>query len=435
MSRLGRARTLTSSPFIRRVATLVSGTALGQAIVALTSPLLTRLYTPADLGLLAVFVAILSPVLSLASLRYEVSIVLPRSDRTAIQLLYLSIAVTVFASLVTGAIVLVLGGWTANALNVPRLADHFWLLPLSVLTGGLFQSLSYWGIRKKSFGVISQARLTQSLGMVITQLGFGALTLTPLGLFAGDALSRTMGSSRLARDAWAARRELGDPDWAGIRAAAYRYRRFPQFSLGPAVINSFNLQLPALLLSLQFGASPAGFFALGQRILGMPLNLVSTAVGQVFLGDAAEAARIAPDALMGRFTRSAGVLLVVGLLVVIPVAVTAPWLFGILFGERWASAGEYLQLLAPLFIAQFVSAPMGVLLDVLERQDLHLIREIARTILLVGGAVVAAMFSSSPESLVFALSISASLGYIVGLMLVFRALTNVSKSPLDEGGV
>lgn len=409
--------------FVRHVLLLAGGTALGQIVVALSSPALTRLYSPEQLGLLAIFVSVLSPVLSLAALRYEVAIVLPRRDEIALQLLYLSLGLVAVTSILTGIAVLTLGRWMAAVLNVPELSHYLWLLPLSVFAGGIFQSLTYWGIRRRQFKSIGQARLSQSLVLVATQLGMGLLSVVPLGLLLGDAASRAAGSTRLARDVFHQARNRDRPDWDSINGVARRYKRFPQFSVGPSVLNSLSLQLPSILLSAQFGATPVGLFAIGQRILGLPLNLVSSSIGQVFLGDVAGAAHAGPQALARRFTRAVRILAAVGSAVVIPAALVAPLVFGSLFGEQWAVAGQYLQLLSPMLIAQFVAAPMGVILDVLERQDLHLIREVARISLLLLAWWISQGWSEGPMAMVGVLSIASATGYLLGLLLVRRAVS------------
>lgn len=420
-------------PFVRRVSVLAGGTALGQLVIAVSSPLITRLYSPEDVGLLAVFISILAPILALASFRYDVAIVLPRQDSTAIQLVYLSLCLVMVSALFAASALLVIGPELASSLKVPQLKGYLWLLPVSIVGGGFFQTLSYWGIRKKSFKTIGQARLLQSVVLVLTQITLGVLSVVPSGLFAGDALSRGFGTSRLAREALKHAADLGPPCSRSLRNVAHRYRRFPQFSVGPAVLNTLSLQLPALILSYQFGATPVGMFAIGQRILGGPLSMVSTAVGQVFLGDTAEAAHVAPESLANRFIRAARVLAIVGAAVVVPVAATAPWLFRSVFGDDWQTAGRYLQFLAPMFIMQFVSSPMGSILDVLERQDLHVYREIIRMTLMLCAWQVWLTKSSEADTLVAFLSTAGAAGYAAGLVLVWKAIRD-SRDPRRRNG-
>ena len=48
--------------FVRNVVTLMTGTAIAQAIPILISPILTRLYTPNEFGILALYMAVVSVV-------------------------------------------------------------------------------------------------------------------------------------------------------------------------------------------------------------------------------------------------------------------------------------------------------------------------------------------------------------------------------------
>ena len=74
------------SEFGRNVLTLMTGTTIAQAIPVAITPILTRLYTPEDFGLLAVFVAFSTILGSISSGRYELAIMLPENDEDAINI-------------------------------------------------------------------------------------------------------------------------------------------------------------------------------------------------------------------------------------------------------------------------------------------------------------------------------------------------------------
>ncbi|MDT2285392.1 hypothetical protein P7H17_03750 [Paenibacillus larvae] len=61
----GRVRQLVSQsmlnrPFVKQVSVLAGGTAFSQLLLVAASPVLTRLYTPEQFGVLSVYVALLS---------------------------------------------------------------------------------------------------------------------------------------------------------------------------------------------------------------------------------------------------------------------------------------------------------------------------------------------------------------------------------------
>ncbi len=63
------------SEFSRNVLTLMAGTTIAQAIPIGISPILTRLYTPSDFGVYALFLSIATIFGSIANGRYELKII------------------------------------------------------------------------------------------------------------------------------------------------------------------------------------------------------------------------------------------------------------------------------------------------------------------------------------------------------------------------
>ncbi len=138
---------LPKSSFARNVAVIAGGTAAGQSIVVLASPIITRLYTPEEFGVLAVYTSFLGILSVLASLRYELAIPLPEKDRDAASLLVLSLGIVVFMSLFIGVGIWILGDYIIHWFNTPALHAYLWLLPLGVLMTGVYQvffRLYYW---------------------------------------------------------------------------------------------------------------------------------------------------------------------------------------------------------------------------------------------------------------------------------------------------
>jgi O-antigen/teichoic acid export membrane protein len=85
---------LARNRLVRSVGVLVGGTAFAHAITAATLPIVTRLYTPADFSVLAVFASLLSIVSVAACLRFDVAIPIPEHDAEAVNLLALALGCT-----------------------------------------------------------------------------------------------------------------------------------------------------------------------------------------------------------------------------------------------------------------------------------------------------------------------------------------------------
>jgi len=87
------------SEFSRNVLTLMTGTTIAQAIPIAISPILTRIYTPEDFGVFALFIAIVGFFSVIASARYEQAILIPKKDEDAINIFALGFIIICSISL------------------------------------------------------------------------------------------------------------------------------------------------------------------------------------------------------------------------------------------------------------------------------------------------------------------------------------------------
>ena len=86
--------------FFKNVAILVSGASLGQVIIVLSSPIITRLYSPEDFGIFALFSAVLGIVAVVGALRYELAIPLPESENKSKFIVILCFLLMFFLALI-----------------------------------------------------------------------------------------------------------------------------------------------------------------------------------------------------------------------------------------------------------------------------------------------------------------------------------------------
>src|SRR3954454_20274925 len=98
---------------------MVIGGALGQGMIVLVSPLLTRLYTPADFGVFAVFTALVLMLSVVATLRLETAVVLPERDEEAAALAWSALSAAVVIAGLVGLVGLLAVAPLARWLGTP----------------------------------------------------------------------------------------------------------------------------------------------------------------------------------------------------------------------------------------------------------------------------------------------------------------------------
>jgi len=411
--------------FAGDVARLVTGTTIAWAVVILASPLLTRLYTPESFGLLALFTSITGILGAVACLRYESAIMLPRTDAEAANLLAVSLLFPLLVALAAAAVLAVAAGPLLAALNAPELSPYLWLAPVSVFISGVFAALNYWNSRTRHFTRLSVARVGSAATTASATLGFGyaghATSGTLIGAsVGGQAVATAVLGGQILRDdhrvfrhAIRAREML-----AGMK----RYRDFPRYSTWAALLDNLALQLPTLLLAAFFSPAVVGFYALGHRVLSMPMSLVGSAIGQVFFQRAAQGRHdgTLTTVVVAVFRR----LVVFSICPFLLLILIGPDVFALVFGPGWREAGLYASILAPWTMVMLVSSPLSPLLAVLERQRTGLLFHAA----LISSRVVSLLIGGNVESVVIALTLCAASGAAIGLWKLIYTLNLVGIS-------
>ncbi|MBD3418447.1 oligosaccharide flippase family protein, partial [Candidatus Micrarchaeota archaeon] len=265
--------------------------------------------------------------------------------------------------------------------------------PLAVLANGIFLALNYWNSRTKRFGRLSIAKGAQSIVTSGAQLGLGISGATHAGGLIG---SRVLGIVSVAvllgkqtwQDAGHILRE--GANWRGIVAGFRRHRKFPLYSTWSALLNSISWQLPSFLLSSFFSTSVVGYYALGTRVLRLPMSLIGSAIAQVFFQRAAEAK---VEGTLDKVVESAyRRLVMLGMFPLLMLTIVGRDLFVIVFGDSWAEAGVYTQILSIWTFFWFISSPLSTLFSVLEKQKtgakFHIVIFTTRFLALGAGGVL-----------------------------------------------
>lgn len=358
-------KNILQNKFLKNVAVLASGAAVGQIIVLAATPFLTRFYSPESFGLLAFYAAILSVVSVISSLRYELAIPLAKTDEVAASVLVLSFTLVLFIAFCATVILFFLDDNIGQWFNLPEISQYLWLLPISIVLNGFYNISSYWAIRNKSFTAVAKTKITQATFMVIVQLA--AYKLGSVALIIGHTAGQFVGVGNLWLLAIKKNLKLFRAvRFSEIGKVAVRYRKFPLFSTWAGLLNAVGTQAPNILFVMFFGPAAAGFFFMANRIVSSPLSLVGNAIGQTFFAEAAAAKR------NGTLDKTAKRTVVKLFFIIIGpalfVAIFGSELFIYILGENWAEAGRMAQWITPMIVAQFITFPVGQLLAVKEKQ-------------------------------------------------------------------
>ncbi|KUK56721.1 MAG: Polysaccharide biosynthesis protein [Synergistales bacterium 53_16] len=419
------AKALPKSKTVRSISVLAGGTATAQFINILFAPLLTRVYSPADFGVLSAYTAILALLLAFSGLGYHLAIPLPKANNRAFNLLVLSMILhLLLCLLVATAIFFVPARWV-RILKWESLQPYFWLIPLGFAGGGFYNILNYWAVREKAFGVISRTRMAQSIFGGIAQIFLGYIGLRPIGLLIGQFINRTAGILSLTstfKDT-----TLRFPQFHRLKYVAKRYRRFPLYSSWGTLLNTASAQVTPILLVSWYSESIAGWFSLGNRLINLPLLLIGASVSQVYF-QKASASRFSGNTanVTEKFFKA---LAIVGIFPLIAIAIIAPNLFSTVFGKDWAISGLYVRFLAPYLIFQVLASPLSTVFFAMERQRTLLVFQAFLLITRVTSLYSGRFFETAEHSILF-YGVASAAAYCVYLLLILNISGNKLTTPM-----
>lgn len=409
--------------FLRDVLKLSFGTLIGRLITLAALPVLTRLYSPDDFAILAVYLAIVSTVAVAACLRLEIAIPLAKNDDDAANLLALAlVGLGVVASLVLLLILFIparLAGW----LGQPAIVPHLWLVPLGITFAGTYSAFQFWTTRARRFGSIARTRIGQVAAGVSVMLSLGWAGVAPLGLLLGNMLNIGSGGFSLGLQALRNDRDkLRTISPRRMQETLRHYRRYPIYSTPEALFNIAGVQVPVLLIAAHAGAE-AGFLLLAMQVMTAPMTLLGGSISQVYMSRAPEALR---EGRLAPFTMSImRRLVIIGVGPLILAGILAPLLFPLIFGEEWARAGVIVAWLVPWMALQFIASPVSMVLHTVARQNWAMILQFVGLVMRAGAVFIA--IEIYPDWIVPAFALSSSVFYFLYIVVVIRAAHLLQK--------
>lgn len=421
-----RNRYFTEKSFTANVLTLATGTAIAQGIAIVATPILVRIYTPRDFGLLAVLTTITGTVSIVASWRYETAIVLPAQDEDAVSLLVLSILIVFGMSGLSVFVIALFSKQITVLLGEPELEQWLWTIPPSLLFTGLYQALSYWSTRKQDFQWLSLSRVSQFATTLVSQLGIGLfVTSGVIGLVDGQIFGQFVGTVVLSRQIWQSYRVQfkNVVTWKTIKEQARRFKKFPIYTSLPSLLDSFTLVMPILFLTNVFGATITGYFSLANRIINLPSSLISSSISQVILPRlAVDKAKTGQTAPLVEKTLNRLIILACSLFILMQFS---PFLFRIVLGSSWETAGIYAKIMAAAVAIRFVVSPLSVVLVAYEKQEALAYWQFAYTIS-TALALGISVFYAKPVISLYFMVVNEIVLYSIYLTLILK----VSKASL-----
>lgn len=408
--------------FVKNVALIAGGTAFAQVLNIFLSPVITRLYSPEEYGVLTTYTAILS-ILSLSALKYEMAIPIAKDDKQAINVLVMSLLVLILYVISIFVILFLFGNSIFIILNFNSINTYWYLVPVGVFLSGLYIILKHWAFRIKDFKSVSKTTVNQSFFSNFMKVGFGFWGIGELGLILSSIIGQSLGIRVLSKPIRKNYKSLSK--YISVNKVINnlkRYKNFPIYNAPNKIIISIGNQLPIIFLATLYGSRVVGLYGLAYTIVRLPMNLIGNSVGDVFFTEAARMGKENPRALKKLSNKLIRKLIIIGLLPLLTLIFFGPFLFSFIFGDNWYNAGVYARIISILLFSSLVFTPISRVYEVFEKQKEKLLIDIVRvTLILIIFIIVWYLNLNSYLAIVF-YSIIMSLIYFITYIFALRIL-------------
>lgn len=404
---------------LKNISVLMTGTIIAQIIPLFLSPILTRLYSPSEFGMLAVFLSIASILAVFANLRLDVAI-MSASEQEKPILKGISLFITTALTIIIIIVLILFSSFFKEVFSGINYQLIIIFAPLFFILFGIMQLSTYIANDNGRYSLISKSKIDKNLSMTFIQIIFGFFKIGVIGLISGAVFSMLFPIYRLRKGLL---RKKEKTKLNSYYTTLKKYKTYPLVSTSTAVMDKIATEAPVIMMNRFLDSSLVGFYELSKRTILLPLTFISTSVSQVYLkqitgeNDYKKNLKLTIVILIGLVSISA---------FIIPIFLM--WgesIFAVVFGEEWRIVGKYSEILIFPFLIRFIVSPLSVIFLKPENLLLGGIWQALYAIVSLGVA-----FVYLPKGMIFylkAFAVSEILIYLLYLVMIFIALNKTKK--------
>jgi len=415
--------------FFKNILVVMSGTVIAQIITVAVSPILTRLFNPSAFGVFGVYMALVSIIISIITLRYDQALMLPKKSEEAACLFWASLLATLGISSFFLILLLLFSEKIILVLRLPELSRWILFLPISVFILGVSTTFNSWCTRQMYFKRSSVSQVVRSVTASGIQVSSGFAKTGPVGLIGGTILGDFFSSLflwfqvrhndlKIIKEAF---------KWHNIKRLGIQYSNFPFYSSTQNFLNAISQNIPLLFLAKYFGPTIAGFYALGVRVIQLPMDLVLTSLRQV-LFQRASAVYNSGGNMYSLFKKITLGLLAVGIMPALTIILFGPAIFSFVLGKEWVTAGVYARWLVLWLFFAFINPPSTLFIQIFQKQRFLFFQDLGLLISRVLALIIGGLYLNALTTVI----IYSLLGMIVNIFIIAYMLFFVRKIQGDH---
>lgn len=392
----------------KNISILILGNGIVMLIPLFISPILSRIYTVEDFGILTLYISAISLVSTISSGRFDHAILIAKTEKNATLLRKIAVVVTLVVCLLLSIIIVLFSDHILIKFNAESLGKAIYLIPFNILLFSIINIYTNTLNREKEYGFISTSKIIRTFSAGSTQLLIGFISNLGLGLVIGKLAGDILSFSYLRLKVSKIKNKFEIyKSFKRVKYLLYKYKDFPKVNSFHAFINELSKSSVPLILGFYFGERIVGYYGLSFMVCVVPVIIFASAFNQVFSKDFSEKFNNGKSF----YEYAKKMLFRIIIFSIIPfgfLMLLGPELFGFIFGEEWIIAGKFVQLLSPYLMIVFIITPFNYIPMIYGEQKksfiIELVLSISRILALIIGANISdaymAIFLFSLTSLI-----------------------------------
>ncbi|HCG2525764.1 TPA: type 8 capsular polysaccharide synthesis protein Cap8K [Staphylococcus aureus] len=394
---------------------MILSSGIAQVILIITTPIITRLYSPTEFGEFTIFSNIAMILIPIINARYDLLIVNTKNDRSANILSQISFLISLLILLILIPI------FAISAWLYPKFILDFIFIIIMLFLVSLTNIFTNYLNKERKYKVLSLINVFRAGSMALLQIIFGLLALGSLGLIIGFSLSYiagiTLGYKTFKKHFNIVR------DKEETKALFLENKNQLVYSTPSILLNSLSFSVVVFFIGILYTNTEVGIYGMAIRVLGIPVTIISLGLSKIFMQQANDY-YIEYGNFRNLLLKFSSILVIVSIILYVPLYLFSEELVNILLGHSWVDAITVIKIVIPLFVIRLIVSTVSLSVIVLQKQQLELILQ---ALFLIG--TTATFVISKMLNLTFLNFVSINtVVLIVSYMIFFIALYYFAKN-------
>ncbi len=366
LNRKNRVLNFKKNIFLKNVSILSLGTLGAQLINIGGLPILSRMYSNAEFGTLALFMAFGSIVFSFSTLKLDLAIVKTEKRNEKMALIRISFIAILFFSILSILCLFICLFWKSQISNLFLLLLFFFF----IANGGSNVLIFFFNSEKKYQNITFAKVLLAIVNLIFALLLF--YWDSSLGLICAITLANIFSFLGLVIFFREEIPSIFKIENTFSKKVLYQNINFIKFSTIASFLDILSYQVIIIILSTYYSKEITGSFFMSMRVVLLPTALIGAAIGQVFYKEISD--KFSRNQLTKNdFWNIWKILFKIGIIPLIIFLFYGKILFVWALGNEWILAGEMAVILVIKGFFNFLSSPTSSGFVVINKQQYNLI--------------------------------------------------------------